>query len=418
MPSKKETDIVIVGAGLMGSSVAMALSELAPKLSILAIDLDLEGVFSSSELNAGGVRATWNNPVNAAISRASIDYYEKIASEIGFRQNGYFWMFNSVVWPEEKRTLQQNPFLKDLGIQYLTPDEITKKYPFIDKTQDLGGATFSPKDGLLNPNLLKLHYRHRAKANGVQFADHFWVRDVEVLEKEGRILLQSWHFDNQLDQDEIKTILSTDVSDLSSKMNPSKMPSMVEISAKYLVNCSGAWARKFAKLMRMDCPSRALRRQVSVFECRQVDITHAGMFVDPSGVYFHSEAKNILAGYATPDEPEGYNFEYDGEAFFQDHIWPSLYERSSRFENLKHVTGWAGLYEVSPDKSAIIGRVEPFSNVFECHSFSGRGAMQSYGAGLGLAELMIKGKYESIDLSMLTSTRFLKGLSVHEGLLI
>lgn len=403
-------DVVVVGAGLLGSSVALHLAGSSSR-SISVVDLDLEGVFSSSELNAGGVRATWNNPVNAAISRISIDYYAKHAEEVGFRQRGYFWMFSKANWSKASGLLKANKNLQDLGVQYLSPTEVTQKFPFIDKTEDMGGATFSPKDGLLNPNLLKLHYRKMAKHKGVEFHDRIWVHHVDF-PQDGTVELKAWVWPQQMSHDEIKKVLT---------QSQDKIPEHAEalvIKTKTLVNCSGAWAKRFAQCMGTTCESSALRRQVSIFECREVDLTPFGMFVDCSGVYFHTEANYILGGYATPEEAEGYNFEYDGESFFEQHIWPALYERSTKFESLKHITGWAGLYEVSPDKSAIVGQVPGFKNVFEAHSFSGRGAMQSFGAGLGLSELILKGQFDSLDLSSLTGARFAEGHLLSEGLLI
>jgi FAD-dependent oxidoreductase domain-containing protein 1 len=97
-----------------------------------------------------------------------------------------------------------------------------------------------------------------------------------------------------------------------------------------------------------------------------------------------------------------------------DEIWPRLYARMSAFERLRHVRGWAGLYEVSPDRSAIVGRAA--SRVFEAHSFSGRGVMQSWGAGQALAELIALGRYERFDASALARDRFERGALVMEEL--
>ena len=139
------------------------------------------------------------------------------------------------------------------------------------------------------------------------------------------------------------------------------------------------------------------------------------MIVDPSGVYFHPEAVYGLAGFASP-EPAGFNFQYEGESFFEQYIWPALYDRSTGFESLKHVSGWAGLYENSPDHHAIIGKTlgaaqskSGGAQTFEAHSFSGHGAMHSYAVGVALAELMVKGRFETIDLSQLSAERFVRG---------
>ena len=114
----------------------------------------------------------------------------------------------------------------------------------------------------------------------------------------------------------------------------------------------------------------------------------------------------MLAGYSTPDEAPGFDFEYDGEAFFEKEIWPRLAHRSSTFERCGHVRGWAGLYAVTPDRSGIAGSVSGFSNLFEAHSFTGRGVMQSYAVGQAMGALIAGGRFEGVDLSCLTRDRF------------
>jgi sarcosine oxidase, subunit beta len=180
------------------------------------------------------------------------------------------------------------------------------------------------------------------------------------------------------------------------------------------VLCSGAWSRIALKMLKLRNYTEPIRRQICLVDNRTTNLVNYGMIVDTSGVYFHNEGPHILAGYSPPDEPPGYHFNYDGEPFFQNEIWPRLFARMSSMERLRHVTGWAGLYEVSPDRSAIVGRAAP--RVYEAHSFSGRGVMQSYGAGEALAELIATGRYGALDASALSRDRFDRGELIREEL--
>ena len=92
--------------------------------------------------------------------------------------------------------------------------------------------------------------------------------------------------------------------------------------------------------------------------------------------------------------------------FFETQIWPRLAHRSSSFERCGHVRGWAGLYAVTPDCSGVAGRIGSFENLYEAHSFTGRGVMQSFAVGCGMAELIESGRFDQCDLSALTRERF------------
>jgi glycine/D-amino acid oxidase-like deaminating enzyme len=131
-----------------------------------------------------------------------------------------------------------------------------------------------------------------------------------------------------------------------------------------------------------------------------------GMLVDASGLYLHPEGRWFLAGYSPPGDAPGYDFSYDGDAFFEREIWPRLAHRASSFERCRHVRGWAGLYDMTPDCSGIVGGVAGFTNLYEAHSFTGRGVMQSFAVGRELAALIVAGRFETVDLSPLTRERF------------
>lgn len=393
-------DTLIIGAGVIGSSVAMHLARMGVS-DVKVVDPDMEGTFSSSELNAGGVRATWTQPVNIEASRISIEYFSTVSEEVGYRDCGYLWLH-----PQERidGAMKARELQLAMGwpVESWDVNELRRRVPFIDKPDGIAGAIYAPRDGLVNPNRLKNHFREKARAHGAIFEDRIVVRGVERDPSgEFRILCER-----------LPTALSAE--EKMKALEEAASYEKIVYRARRVVNCAGPWAPGVAALLGYFCPSKPLRRQVCIFDCRDVDLTPYGMIVDTSGVYFHPEATNGLAGFANTDEPSGVRFDYDGDAFFMERIWPALYERSTAFERLKHLTGWAGLYEVSPDETAIIGPVEMpgqgnAGRVFEAHSFSGHGVMHSYAAGLALAEIMVRGSYQTWDAQKLQGSRFEAG---------
>lgn len=381
----------------------MALAE--RNLKTLAVDLDLSGRLSSSEKNAGGVRATWWQPVNITLCRASIEFYEKIAPQVGFRQKGYLWLYDDSNWSD---ALAHIDLQRNLGhpIETLTATQVSERFPEIDKLDGIAGATFSPRDGLINPNLLKEHYRGEAIRRGAQFLDHVWVIGIDS--GSDSVALNCWQSDEAMSDAGLMRLMTQDGP------GEAEPGHLFDVHAQALVIAGGAWSPYPLKLLGLRNYSEPVRRQVCVVDNRVTNLDRYGMIVDTSGVYFHNEGAHILAGYSPPDEPPGYHFNYDGEPFFQNEIWPRLFARMSCMERLRHVTGWAGLYEVSPDRSAIVGLAAP--RIYEAHSFSGRGVMESYGAGQALADLIAKGKYDKLDASALSRERFERGVQAFEAL--
>jgi sarcosine oxidase subunit beta len=385
---------LVVGAGLAGSAVAMHLAEMGG--DVLVVDPDLAGARSSSELNAGGVRATWWQPVNVELCAATIDFFAEHAERLGLRERGYLWLHGPERWEGALGHVGlQNRYGRE--VETLGPAELRRRYPFIDNVEGVAGATFSPHDGLVSPNAVRELYRERARASGARFADR---RQMVAARREGHRIVGA----------DLRVLAGAGDADQVLRGGAADGP-LETVACERLVNAAGPWAAPVAELLGAPVPCRAVPRQLCLVASHDVDLSPYGMIVDSSDVYFHHESgEMILAGYSPPGDPPAYSFEYEGEAFFEREIWPRLAHRISAFDRLGHVRGWTGLYELSPDNSALLGAVEGLEGAFEIHSFSGRGVMQSWAAGLCLAELIATGAYRTFpSAAALSGVRFRNG---------
>jgi len=408
--------VLIVGGGIVGTALAWALAERGVR-DVVVVDLDLAGVYASSELNAGGARATWWQPVNVESCRMTLDFFRAHAEEFGFRERGYLWLYEDAglfATAREKRALQN---AAGLGVELLAAGDLSERFPILDRgLERVVGATFSPRDGLVNPNAVRAWFRREARARGVVFRDRDYVMGVhtERVAGHGGSL-------RRVAAADVVRVERSGAGDPSGVLReiltahriPREAVSGEErIACDVMVNCLGAWSALLMAKLGVPDVTEPVRRQIALVDVHREDLAPGvaldtlGMIVLASGLYFHPEGRHVLAGYSTPDEAPGYDFDYDGRDFFESEIWPRLAERASSFERCGHVRGWAGLYDVTPDRSGIAGGVRGFANLFEAHSFTGRGVMQSYGIARAMAALIATGRYAELDLSALTRERF------------
>lgn len=411
----ERVNVLIAGGGVIGSALAFWLAKRGV-CDIQVVDLDLAGLYSSSELNAGGARATWWQPVNIETCRMTLDFFRANRTLLDFRESGYLWLYDDPVRFALARSKQPLQQAAGVDVELLSPLAAAEKFPILDRNLDeLVGATWSPRDGLVNPNAVRSYFRREAEALGVRFSNRHYldgvvteripglsglrrVRAVDVIEvAEGDWMDESGG---------IKEILTTHRVPRDLCLRETR------IACEVVLNCLGAWSPIFSAKIGIRDVTEAIRRQICLVAVEAqafeegLDPSRFGMIVDSSDLYFHPDGDHFLVGYSNPSEAPGFDFEYDGQAYFEEYVWPRLAHRCSRFERCGHLRGWSGLYAVTPDRSGIAGSVPGIANLFEAHSFTGRGVMQSFGIAYALSERIVEGRYGDCDLTPLGRERF------------
>ena len=168
-------DVLIAGGGVIGCAIAWSLAERGVR-DVCVVDLDLQGRYASSELNAGGARATWWQEVNIAACRDTIGLFREHAEEVSYRPCGYLWLYDDA---DLYRTAGERHRLQErlgLNVDLLDREEVRRRVPLLDRGMDeIVGATFSRADGLVNPNAVRRFYRERAESLGVRFLNRHYV---------------------------------------------------------------------------------------------------------------------------------------------------------------------------------------------------------------------------------------------------
>ena len=152
------------------------------------------------------------------------------------------------------------------------------------------------------------------------------------------------------------------------------------------------------------------------FTCRDA-LARFPLLIDPSGVYARPEGEMFICGASPPAErdPKATNFEVD-HSFFEETIWPVLAARVPAFESIKAGRSWAGHYDLNYfDANAIVGALPSIPKVMIATGFSGHGLQQAPAVGRGLAELIMHGRYATIDLAPLGYGRIARNAPLTEA---
>jgi sarcosine oxidase subunit beta len=187
------------------------------------------------------------------------------------------------------------------------------------------------------------------------------------------------------------------------------------VSTRVVVNCAGAWAASIAKMVDIDLPVEPLRRMLVPTEPFDQFPHTAPMIIDMSnGFHFRPESLGFLLAWNDPEETPGFKAEF--EPSFIEKILTRAADRVPCFENLavNPKRAWAGLYEMTPDHHPILGGVAEVPGLFLANGFSGHGVMHAPATGKVLSDLILTGKTDLIDSSLLNFARFAEGRMIHE----
>jgi sarcosine oxidase, subunit beta len=380
--SPMTADYVIVGAGIVGTSIAFHLSQ-AGGGRIIVLEQERIPGSGSTGLSAGGIRQQFSTEINVRICMRSVQMLEQfpeiMGQEIEFRQTGYCFLLNT---PEQARLFRESFELwRRLGleVEWLDPAEIKRRWDYLE-TSDLVGGTFCPTDGSVDPASITLGYYNQSRRHGVEYRFRTPVTALET--RQGRI---------------------------TGVRTPEGL-----ISTGRVINAAGPHLGQVAALAGVTVPVEPVRRHCFVTDVYpDRDASLIPMLVDAAtGLYFRGESGGIIMGLANKDEPSSWNLDLDYGLL--ERMVEALLHRAPALADTGIRRGWAGLYCVSPDHQGIIGPVPGLEGFYLVGGFSGHGIMESPAVGESLAHFLVHGSYAPVDLTPLSFKRFARGELIHE----
>jgi sarcosine oxidase, subunit beta len=368
-------DFVVIGAGVIGSSVAYHLA-LNGARNVIVLERDAAISESSSASCAratGGFRAQYGTGINVRLSllarRELLEFEARTSVDPGYEQRGYIFVASNRSELEE--LTRAIAVQREAGLdmtRVVTPEEIHALNPALNLSGVVGG-TFCPWDGFIRPLELQRGYQTAAERLGVRFVFHADARLEVNAAGRGSVLFGG----ERLEPD-------------------------------CIVNAAGAWADTLALDLRI--PVTPVKRQIAATMPTNALPADMPMSIF-AGNGFHLRVREgrvlLLMPWAFPAQ----NLEFDPA--WLPHVLEQAHERVPVLRDMPIERGWAGLYEMTPDHHAMIGRHWGIENLYLCNGSSGHGVMHSPAIGTLLAEVILGGRASSLDIHALRPERFLEG---------
>ncbi|PWW25039.1 glycine/D-amino acid oxidase-like deaminating enzyme [Geodermatophilus normandii] len=363
--------VVVVGGGVVGLATAYELAR-AGVPDVVLLDRDALGAGSTCKA-AGGVRAMFSDPVNVALGARSLetfrDFPARFGQEIDFAPVGYLFLLSTpqAVADFEAAVAVQN----SLGVpsRMLDVAEATRLSPLADP-EGLLAAAFSPTDGHCTPESVVLGYASAARRAGATLLPQCAATGIDV--DGGRVTA-------------VHTAAGT-------------------IRTDTVVCAAGAWSAEVGAWAGVDLPVSPLRRQVLVTEPVPGLDPHTPFTIDfDTSFYFHREGRGLLMGMSDPDETPG--FRLTRSDAWLPRLAAAIERRAPALAGVGVAGGWAGLYEMTPDHNALIGRAAGVEGFLYATGFSGHGFLMGPAVGEVVRDLVL-GVEPFVDVSVFDVRRF------------
>src|SRR6266850_1417182 len=329
-------DVVIIGSGIVGSSVAYHLAEQGCT-KVLVIEREAHQGKGSTGKSMGGVRAQFATPVNIQMSRYSIDFFGTFDEVVGhpadYRPHGYLFCATSERHLEYLKTNREKQLALGVkNVELVSREDIAGMVPQL-RIDDILGGTFCPTDGFVDPHSVMMGFMLNARERGVRLWLDTEVTGIEVEDAAGNKL-------NRLDRALVPPptppnigIANTGTTEVShagggtsalskragdretipvTRRITGVMTSRGFVSTRIVVNAAGPWAAGVAALAGADLPVEPLRRQLVPTEPFNKLPKRFPMVIDMStGFHFRREGAGILLAWNDTQETPGFKTDFD-----------------------------------------------------------------------------------------------------------
>ena len=390
--SSDRIDVAIIGAGVMGAATAYWLKRSDPNLSVAVIERDYSFSQASSTLSASSIRQQFSCPVNIQLSQFGIQFLRTVsdhlscageAIDLGLTEPGYLYLANTDQEPS-LRAAWRIQSGHGAEISLLSAQEIARRFSWLNTDGVALGALGLSGEGWFDGPALHQAFLKKALSLGA-------IRiqgEVKAIHCEGSG--QDLRF--------AKSVCLADGR---------------EITCGALVNAAGAWSSRLVRDLDIELPIGAARRTVFVLSC-PTPLTNCPLLIDTTGFWLRPEGRFLIAGMDPRAEEDDLPLDPDYSEL-DEAQWAVLAHRVPALEAMRIERAWAGYYEMNHfDHNAVIGPLSGFENFYCIAGFSGHGMQHAPGAGLALAEWILKGTPQTIDVRSLGHDRIIRGAPLRE----